>query len=341
MSDAKPGKAGRRDFLKRVGALGAAGAGLGALAGAGCAQKTQETDNIPVPRPVSAGPKEALDVKIGVNFLLWLSAMGDEALGLIEKSAKMGFEGVEIFIDDPKNIDTAGIKKAVEDNGLGITCCSIVGPDRHIISDEPKIRQNAKDYMKAAIEVSNAVGSSIFCGPLYAGVGVLVGRPRNDQEWAWAVEGLSEVATEAEGAGVTLCLEPLNRFETYFINIVEDAVKLAREIDSPAVKVMADTFHMNIEEKDIGDAMRGAGDLLCHMHCCGNDRGAPGNGHVPWDDVFGALRDVEYSGWLTIESFVLGNEAIAKAAAIWRDIEPSSDGLAEDGLAFLQQRREG
>ncbi|MFQ5809081.1 MAG: sugar phosphate isomerase/epimerase family protein, partial [Armatimonadota bacterium] len=337
---AKPDQAGRRDFLKRAGILGAAGAGLGMLGTAGCTKKTQETDDIPVPRP-AAGAKEALDVKIGVNFLLWLSAMGDEALGLIEKSAQMGFDGVQIFIDEPAKIDTAGIKQAVEDNGLGITCCSIVGPDRHIISEDPKIRQNAKDYMKAAIEVTNAVGSDIFCGPLYAGVGVLVGRPRNEAEWALAVEGLSEAGKEAEAAGVTLCLEPLNRFETYFINILDDAVKLAKEIDSPAVKVMGDTFHMNIEEKDIGAAMRGAGDLLCHMHCCGNDRGAPGNGHVPWDDVFGALRDLNYEGWLVIESFVLGNKAIAKAAAIWRDIEPSSDQLAQEGLAFLQEMRAG
>jgi D-psicose/D-tagatose/L-ribulose 3-epimerase len=310
------------------------------LGTAGCTKKTEGPQDIPVPRP-PAGAKEALDVKIGVNFLLWLSAMGKEAIGLIEKSAQMGFEGVEIFIDEPAKIDTAGIKQAVEDNGLGITCCSIVGPDRHIVSEDPKIRQNAKDYIKAAIEVSNTVGSSIFCGPLYAGVGVLVGRPPNDQEWAWAAEGLAEAAKEAEGAGVTLCLEPLNRFETYVINILGDAVKMAKEINSPNLKVMGDTFHLNIEEKSIGDALRGAGDLLCHMHCCGNDRGAPGNGHVPWDDVFGALRDVEYSGWLTIESFVLGNEAIAKAAAIWRDIEPSSDELAKDGLAFLQEMRAG
>ena len=334
MPDAKPDKTGRRDFLRRVGVLGAAGAGLAASSATGFAQNTRPR------RRGRGGEKEAPTMRIGVNLLLWLSAMGKEAIGLIEKSARMGFDGVEIFIDEPKNIDTKAIKKALEDNGLGITCCSIVGPDRHIISDDPKIRQNAKDYLKAAIEVSNAVGSSIFCGPLYAGVGVLVGRPRNQQEWAWAVEGLKEAGKEAEAAGVTLCLEPLNRFETYFVNIVQDAVKLAKDVNSPNVKVMADTFHMNIEEKRLGKALRGAGPLLCHMHCSENDRGAAGNGHVPWDDVFGALRDVGYDGWLVIESFVLGNEAIAKAAAIWRDIEPSGDQLAKDGLAFLQKMRE-
>lgn len=342
MPDRKPGKTGRRDFLKRVGAgavIGAAGTGLGPTTGAALATSKAPSgkENIEDRRLAETSSKEAPAMRIGVNLLLWSAAMGKESLGLIEKVARFGFDGVEIFIDEPANIDRRAIKKVVDDNGLGITCCSIVGPDRHLISDDRKIRRNARDYLKAAVEISHDVGSSIFCGPLYAGVGVLVGRPRTEEEWGRAVEGLSEVAKDAEAAGVTLCLEPLNRFETYFVNIVEDAVKLAKDVDSPNVKVMGDTFHMNIEEKNLRQPLVVAGDLLHHMHCCGNDRGTPGAGHVDWDDVFAALRDVGYDGWLVIESFVLGNEAIAKAAAIWRDIAPSGDDLARDGLAFLRR----
>jgi D-psicose/D-tagatose/L-ribulose 3-epimerase len=275
-------------------------------------------------------------MKIGVNLLLWSAQMGPESVDLIEKTADLGFDGVEIFIDDPPAIDTAAIRRAVDDRGLGITCCSIVGPDRHLISDDPGIRQNALDYLRAAADVTAEVGADTFCGPLYAGVGVLAGRPRTDTEWQRAVEGLSEAADHAADRGVTFALEPLNRFETYFINTAEDCVALVEEIGRPNVRVHLDTFHMGIEEKDLADAIRTAGPLLWHVHCSENDRGTPGTGHTEWDEVFAALRDVNYNRWLVIESFVLGNEAIAKAAAIWRDIAPSGDELAREGLKFLR-----
>lgn len=276
-------------------------------------------------------------MKIGVNLLLWSAAMNDESLGLVEKAANFGFDGIEIFIDEPRNIKTQVIRNTASDCGLGITCCSIVGPDRHLISDDPRIRRNAKDYLRAAIEISHNVGSRVFCGPLYAGVGVLAGRPRTQQEWDRAVEGLAEVAKDAEAANVSLCLEPLNRFETYFLNIAEDAVRLVKDVGSPSVRVMVDTFHMNIEEKNPAAAVRKVGRLLGHVHCSENDRGTPGTGHVDWKGVFAALRDVNYDEWLVIESFVLGNEAIAKAAAIWRDIARSGDDLAREGLTFLRR----
>jgi D-psicose/D-tagatose/L-ribulose 3-epimerase len=275
-------------------------------------------------------------MKIGVNLLLWSAQMGPESPGLIHKVGEMGFDGVEIFIDEPANIDCPAICDAARAHGLGITCCSIVGPDRHLISDDPTIRRQALDYLRASCEVCAEVGSDTFCGPLYAGVGVLAGRPRNDTEWGRAVEGLRDTATYADECGVTLALEPLNRFETYFVNTAADCVKLCRDIGHPRAKVHLDTFHMGIEEKDIAEAIRTAGDLLWHVHCSENDRGTPGTGHTEWPEVFAALREVGYDRWLVIESFVLGNEAIAKAAAIWRDIAPSGDALASEGLAFLR-----
>ncbi len=276
-------------------------------------------------------------MRIGVNLLLWQAQMGPESVDLMHKAADMGFDGVEIFIDEPANIDTAAIRGVAEERGLGLTCCSIVGPDRDLISDDPVIRRQAKDYIRAACDISAAIGAEVFGGPLYAAVGKLVGRPRNEEEWAWAVEGLSEVAPHAAQSGVRLALEPLNRFETYFINTAADCVKLVREVDHPNVRVMLDTFHMNIEEKSLPEAIQAAGELLCHFHCSENDRGTPGTGHVDWEGVFAALRQVGYDRWLVIESFVLGNEAIAKAAAIWRDIAPSGDELAAEGLRFLRQ----
>ncbi len=280
-------------------------------------------------------------MKVGVNLLLWSAHMGPEAVGLIEKSAELGFDGVEVFLDDPETVPAAEIKAALDDQGLEVTACSIVGPDRDLISEDPQVRRQAKDYIKRSCELSRAVGSDTFCGPLYSAVGKLVGRPRTQEEWDLAVDGLSEVAPIAADNGVTLAIEPLNRFETYFINTAADCVKLVQAIGHPNVKVHLDTFHMGIEEKDLPAAIRTAGPLLHHMHCSENDRGTPGTGHTDWDGVFQALRDVQYDRWLVIESFVLGNKAIAKAAAIWRDIAPSGDVLAREGLAFLRRMAAG
>ncbi|MGQ9731205.1 MAG: sugar phosphate isomerase/epimerase family protein [Candidatus Zipacnadales bacterium] len=280
-------------------------------------------------------------MKIGVNLLLWSAQMGSDSLDLIHKVADMGFDGVEIFIDDPANIDSAGIRKAIAERGLGITCCAIIGPDRHLISEDSLIRQQALDYLRASCEVCAEVGSDTFCGPLYAGVGVLVGRPRIEEEWKRAVDNLRDLAIYADECGVTLALEPLNRFETYFINTCADCMKLCRDIGHPRVRIHLDTFHMGIEEKNLATAVLTAGDFLWHLHCSENDRGTPGTGHTEWGEVFAALRKIGYDRWLVIESFVLGNEAIAKAAAIWRDIAPSGDVLAREGLAFLRTQLAG
>jgi D-psicose/D-tagatose/L-ribulose 3-epimerase len=277
--------------------------------------------------------------KCGINFLLWSGDFTKESIPLIKKAKDMGFDGVEIAIFNPESVDVKATKDALKANGMGCTTCSILGDDRDLISFDPAVRENAKKYMMECIKISAALGSSIFCGPLYSSVGKLVGRARNQEEWDLAVKGLGEVAKVAGDYGVTLAMEPLNRFETYFINIAEDAVKLAKDVGHPNVKVHLDTFHMNIEEKDLYKAIKNTGSFLAHVHCCENDRGAPGSGHVDWDGVFKALHEVNYNGWLVIESFVPAIEAIAKAAAIWRELTPGgADAVAREGLKFLRQQ---
>ena len=276
-------------------------------------------------------------VKYGVNFLLWSGDFTKESLPLIQKATDMGFDGVEIPIFDPDDVDVKATKDALKASGMECTCCSILGDDRDLISDDPAIRENAKNYMKECIEISAALGSPIFCGPLYSAVGKLVGRSRTQEEWDLAVTGLKQIAKIAGDNGVTLAIEPLNRFETYFINIAEDAVKLVRDVDHSNIKVHLDTFHMNIEEKDLYEAIKNTGESLSHMHCCENDRGTPGSGHIDWDGVFKALHELNYDGWIVIESFVPAIEAIAKAAAIWRELAPGgADAVAQDGLKFLK-----
>lgn len=279
--------------------------------------------------------------KFGINLLLWSSTFDNSSLPLFKKVADYGFDGVEIPIFEPRNVDIRETRKALESAGIECTGCSILGSDRDIISDDPSIRDNAKRYIKDCVDICHELGTNIFCGPLYSAVGKLVGRARTEEEWKLAIDGLSEVAEYASKKGVILAMEPLNRFETYFINTVEDMLKLVKEIDNPYLKIHLDTFHMNIEEKSLYRAIKLAGEYLAHMHCCENDRGTPGTGNVDWDGVFKALREINYDGWLVIESFVPAIEAIAKAAAIWRELEPGgADSIAREGLKFLKSKWE-
>lgn len=277
--------------------------------------------------------------KYGINLLLWSGSFNNEALPLIKKVADFGFDGVEIPIFDPAQVDIKATKNALKSAGLEVTTCAILGEDRDIISDDVSIQENAKKYIKESIDISAELGSEVFCGPLYSAVGKLVGRGRTEEEWDRAVNGLGEMAKYAGEKGVVLAMEPLNRFETYFINIAEDMVKLVEEVQHPNLKIHLDTFHMNIEEKSLYKAIKTAGKHLAHVHTCENDRGTPGSGNVDWDGVFKALHEIKYDGWLVIESFVPAIEAIAKAAAIWRELEPGgADEIARNGLAFNKSR---
>ncbi len=176
-------------------------------------------------------------------------------------------------------------------------------------------------------------------GLFYSPVGFLPGRRRTADEWKWAVEGYQAVTDTLTAYDVTLAIEPLNRFETYFLNTARDAAALCDEVDHPNVGILFDTFHANIEEKSIADGYRTVGRHL-ERACpatCENDRGTPGSGHVEWDSVFQALRDLHYDGWLTIESFGFALGEISSAAAIWRDIERTPESIAFEGVKFLKR----
>jgi D-psicose/D-tagatose/L-ribulose 3-epimerase len=190
--------------------------------------------------------------------------------------------------------------------------------------------------MSECFEACAEAGAKLIAGPLYSPVGYLPGRRRTEDEWKNAVDGYKQLGPVLAANGVTACIEPLNRFETYFLNTTEDAVKLCAEIDHPNVGILWDTFHANIEEKDPAKALRTTGRFLKHVHTCENDRGTPGSGHVDWKGVFGALRDMKYDGWLTIESFGFAIGELSAAASIWRDIERTPEDIAFEGIKFLK-----
>ena len=275
-------------------------------------------------------------MKIGCDLMLWTGCFTRKGIPLIDRVAKMGFDGVEFPIFDPKAVDVPATRKALQANGLGSTVCTVIVTGSPI-SPDAKERQAAIDHVVRVLDVSKEIGADCVAGPLYSPVGKLVGRGRTAAEWKYAVASLRKIADAAEILDISVGIEPLNRFETYFLNICEDAVALCREIDSTHVGVHYDTFHANIEEKDPTAALRKVGSKhLFHVHACENDRGIPGTGHVPWSDFFKTLKQLKYDRWMTIESFVPAIKELAAAAAIWRPLAKDGDDLARQGLKFLR-----
>lgn len=280
-------------------------------------------------------------MKFGVNTWVWTAPLTTEGVAeLAPLVAEMGFDVIEVPLEDLSLIDFTKAAAIIRDHGLGVSACVAMGPDRDLIHPEKPIRDNGMQYIRDAIDATEALGGTNLVGPIYAAVGRTWKAPpeQRQEETDLLVDQLSQLASYAGDHGVALGLEPLNRFETSFINLAEQVVEVVDRVDHPACGVMLDTFHMNIEEKSLGDAIRRVGPRLKHIHTCENDRGIPGSGNVAWDEVAAALRDIEYDGPAVIESFTDKVESIARAAAIWRTLAPSQDALAREGLAFLREK---
>ncbi len=276
-------------------------------------------------------------MKFGVNTFIWTAAFDASHLSLLPKIKAAGFDGVEVSMFNPANFELETIKKGLRDNSLECTICSVLSADVSMISEDRETRARSKTHMSDCVKKAAEVGAKIIAGPLYSPVGYLPGRRRTDDEWKWAVECYRELGPTLSAHDVVIAIEPLNRFETYFLNTAADAVKLCDEIDHPNVGILFDTFHANIEEKDIAEGYRTVARHLKHVHTCENDRGTPGTGHVPWKAVFQALRDIGYDGWLTIESFGFSLGELSAAASIWRDIAPTPESIAFEGVKFIRE----
>ncbi len=275
---------------------------------------------------------------IGVNAWVWVSPPTDAALvGLAPKVKAMGFDLIELPVEMPGEWDPARIAGVLGEQGLGASVCLAMGPDRDLTADAATAR-STQAYVRHCVDAAAALGGGVVAGPLYAPVGKTWQMDAAERAATVdrLVEGLRPLADHAGERGVRLGVEPLNRFETSFINTAEQVMEVVERVDSPALGVLLDTFHMNIEEKDQAAAIRLVGDRLVHVHACGNDRGAPGADHIAWDAIAAALRETGYDGAIVIESFTPANRTIARAAAIWRPLAESQDALAAEGLAFLR-----
>jgi len=278
-------------------------------------------------------------MRFGINTFLFVSPFTTESVKLFPQFKKWGFQTVEIPVEDPSHIDPAEVKKAADQAGLVIgSICACMGPGRDL-RGTPEEQKTGSDYIRALIDQAVVLGHASVIGPVYSVVGKAdaVEPAQQKKEWALVVKNLKVLAKYAEKKGIQICVEPLNRFETDFLNTCDQGLKLIADVGSPALKLHLDTFHMNIEEKQQAKAIKKAGKLLSHFHACGTDRGTPGSDSLNWPAIVAALKAVKYDGDVVIESFTTDVKVIARAAAIWRRIEPTRDEIAVKGIKNLKK----
>jgi D-psicose/D-tagatose/L-ribulose 3-epimerase len=277
-------------------------------------------------------------MKFGIHSLLFTETFIDKDLVLLEKFKTLGFDAVEIIPFDPDNFPAAKVRKVAADLGLTINTGYGMPPEYNTISPDPKIRRAGIEFSKRLIDLSNEAGAVVFGGAIYCGWGYLSGKMRTNEEWQWGVDAYREIAEYAQQTSkLILGIEPLNRFESHFINVASDAVKFIQAVGLPNVKVHLDTFHMIREEDNMVQAIVDTGKYLGYVHACENQRGIPGTGLVPWRDVFASFKKIGYDDCVTIESFDPNMERIAKLCCIWRKFADSPEQLATDGLENLKR----
>ena len=276
--------------------------------------------------------------KFGVDTFIWSEAFSEKDLWIIPKAKELGFEVLDIAISHPENFPTSLVKKKVEEVGIEVVTTTTLSEETNLISPDPDIRAQGVEHMKLLVDINVELGSKITGGVNYAAWGYLPGRPRTEEEWEWSITAMREVAEYARGkSDLIIAVEPVNRFETHFLNIAEDAVRYCQEVGTGNVKVHLDSFHMIREETSFRGAVETCGkEYLGYVHVCENNRGIPGTGLVPWREFFQALKDIGYNGPLVIESFDPGFEELNRQCAIWRKLAESGEELAVKGLKNLK-----
>ncbi|EMI42683.1 xylose isomerase domain-containing protein [Rhodopirellula sp. SWK7] len=287
--------------------------------------------------PVELGEKNPM--KYGMNLLLWSGEVTAEMLPVCDQLKQAGFDGVELPMFN-LDLDYAELGKQLDSLGLGRTAVTIRNEEDNPISCDPAIRKLGVQRNKQTLDCCAAAGVETLVGPYHSAIGLFSGNGPTEDEWKWGVESMRETAEYAGKVGVRLGVEALNRFECYFLNTHGDSTRFVREVDHPACGIMYDTFHSNIEEKSITDAVNAGGDKLFHVHISENDRSTPGTGGINWQENFDAIVGSGYDGWMVIEAFGLALPEIAAATKIWRRMFTDEITLAKEGLAFMKSEVE-
>ena len=282
-------------------------------------------------------------MRFGVNTFIWRSPFATAGdLDLVDLAADLGAEVFEVAVEEPSLVDPDALAQALRARALGAVVCGAYGPGRDVGDPDPGVRERTLAYVARLIGLAAHLGAAVVAGPAYGSVGLAraLSAAERRAERERVVASLREAAQEAAAHGVRLALEPLNRFETDRVNTVEQGLRLCDDVGHDALGLHLDTFHMHLEERDSGAAIRQAisAGRLFPVHACENDRGVPGRGQVAWRSVAAALREGDYQGDVVIESFTPAVTSIAAAVCLWRPVAPDQDTIAREGLAFLRQR---
>lgn len=276
-------------------------------------------------------------MKLGIHAMAWTPHWSDDSLPLIDRVADLGLDFIEIPLMGIDDVHPGPIRVRLDGAGIDVVTSTVLSESTDITSPDPAVRAAGLAYLRRCVEVTAELGAPQFSGVIY---GMHGKRPRErpgQEEWEWSAECLARLAEYAAEAGITLGLEPVNRYESPLINTCEQALRLAEMIGAANIKIHLDTYHMNIEEKSWRDPVALAGERLCHFHLCENDRGIPGSGLVDWEELFGALGKLHYEGYAGLESFVDVSGDMVAGTCVWRDLAPSGDVLVNEGTAFLRR----
>ncbi len=269
-----------------------------------------------------------------MNLLLWGTEVDESLFPVLEKIKEIGFHGVEVPIFNTNSEHWYPFRKKLDELGLERVCDTFCGSEINLSSTNFEIRQAGLKYLKECVDCAVILGSDKLMGPFHSALGVFTGKPATTEEWYNAVECIQELAEYADNLGITLGLEYLNRFELLITSCIDELIRFVDDVNRPNCKIMFDTFHANIEEKNIGEAVRKAGHRIDFIQLSENDRSTPGKGNVDWPGVFQAIKDIDYQGVLSIEAF----SQKLPAANIWRKMFESEEQLMTEGLEFIKKQ---
>lgn len=275
-------------------------------------------------------------MKFGAHSMMFEPAVTIESLNMFDRAKRHGLDGIELVIADPDSFPTQAVVEKKNETHLDVTFGVMLQQQNDVSSADATIRRRGIEHLKKCVDLVAGMGGTMLGGVLYSAFNYFSGNMRTREEWQRSAEALANVAQYAKPKGMSLSLEPVMRFRSYFLNTTEDGCRLVDEIGEPNVGLLLDTFHMNMEDKSIPEAIRMAGHRLFEMHVNENDRGVPGTGHVPWDEVFRALAQIDFDGWAVMESFVPEMNEVARLTSTWRKSAPSSDVIIAEGLPFFK-----
>ena len=277
-------------------------------------------------------------MKIGFCMLLWTTSVGESHRALLEDIRATGYDGVELPMFEGTPNDYAAVGRMLDEVGLGRTAVSVIpSVDKHPLSRDPAVRRAAVDYLKWCVDCTAALGADCLGGPLHQTLGHFTGSAPTEAEYERAREFHREVGDYAAASQVTIALEAVNRFESYFATTMDQLGSYLASLGHPAIRAMYDTFHANIEEADPVAAFSRNSKHVVHVHISENDRGTPGRGHVPWARTFAELKSAGYDGWLTIEAFGRALPELAAATRIWRDVSESPEACYREGYRCIRE----